>query len=96
MDMYLMPRIDSDTLETLPKELMPSVLEDARLPIGVHPVAGRSIPFSGDADPTRRPPLVSPVPEPTTWVMMILGFFGLGAILRKRRVSANASCDLRG
>lgn len=25
------------------------------------------------------------VPEPTTWAMMILGFFGLGATLRQRR-----------
>jgi hypothetical protein len=28
------------------------------------------------------------VPEPTTWTMMIAGFFGLGAALRRRRATA--------
>jgi hypothetical protein len=27
------------------------------------------------------------VPEPATWAMMLVGFFGLGAVLRKRRAS---------
>ncbi|HEX7947292.1 MAG TPA: PEPxxWA-CTERM sorting domain-containing protein, partial [Phenylobacterium sp.] len=26
------------------------------------------------------------VPEPATWAMMILGFGGIGAVLRRRRV----------
>ena len=30
------------------------------------------------------PPGVSPVPEPATWAMMILGFFAIGAALRRR------------
>ncbi|WP_309605279.1 PEPxxWA-CTERM sorting domain-containing protein [Phenylobacterium sp.] len=30
------------------------------------------------------------VPEPTSWAMMILGFFGLGAVLRRRRVAVTA------
>jgi hypothetical protein len=34
--------------------------------------------------------LVTPVPEPGTWAMMILGLFGLGAMLRARRQSAIA------
>lgn len=29
--------------------------------------------------------VVTPVPEPTTWAMMILGFGGLGGVLRQRR-----------
>ena len=28
---------------------------------------------------------IAPVPEPATWAMMILGFFGLGAVLRRRK-----------
>lgn len=31
-----------------------------------------------------------PVPEPATWAMMLLGFFGLGAALRARRTTATA------
>lgn len=31
---------------------------------------------------------ISPVPEPRTWVMMLLGVFGLGALLRRRRPAA--------
>lgn len=30
---------------------------------------------------------VAPVPEPATWAMMLLGFFGLGATLRSRRAA---------
>ena len=30
------------------------------------------------------------VPEPATWAMMIMGFFGLGAVLRRRRVAVAA------
>ncbi len=30
------------------------------------------------------------VPEPASWAMMILGFFGLGAALRRRRVAVTA------
>ena len=29
--------------------------------------------------------LVTPVPEPDTWAMLIVGFFGLGAVLRSRK-----------
>lgn len=30
------------------------------------------------------PPGVSPVPEPATWAMMLLGFFAIGAAMRRR------------
>lgn len=30
---------------------------------------------------------IAPVPEPATWAMMLLGFFGLGATLRSRRAA---------
>lgn len=30
---------------------------------------------------------IAPVPEPATWAMMILGFFGLGAVLRRRQAA---------
>ncbi|HWJ39468.1 MAG TPA: PEPxxWA-CTERM sorting domain-containing protein, partial [Sphingomicrobium sp.] len=28
---------------------------------------------------------VAPVPEPATWAMMLLGFFGIGAVVRRTR-----------
>lgn len=31
---------------------------------------------------------VAPVPEPATWAMLLLGFFGLGALVRQRRPEA--------
>lgn len=34
--------------------------------------------------------IVTGVPEPTTWAMMLIGFFGLGAALRTRRVATAA------
>lgn len=42
----------------------------------------RDIPFSHET--------VAAVPEPATWAMMLLGFFGLGAALRSRRAAAFA------
>jgi hypothetical protein len=30
-------------------------------------------------------PVGGPVPEPTTWAMMIIGFFGAGAFVRRER-----------
>jgi len=33
-------------------------------------------------------PPVSPVPEPSTWAMLLLGFAGLGYVMRRRRNSA--------
>jgi hypothetical protein len=40
----------------------------------------------GSTSPGGPPPTGSPagVPEPTTWLLMILGLFGLGAALRRR------------
>ena len=35
--------------------------------------------------------VVRTVPEPATWAMMLLGFFGLGAALRRRRAMALAA-----
>lgn len=32
-----------------------------------------------------QPPIGAPVPEPATWAMMLLGFFGIGGALRSRR-----------
>ena len=33
-------------------------------------------------------PTISTVPEPSTWAMMILGFFGIGTMVSRRRRSA--------
>ena len=56
-------------------------------------------PFVPPIIPPDQPPIVPPggpqppdkppgaIPEPSTWGMMILGFFGLGAVLRARRTA---------
>jgi hypothetical protein len=51
---------------------------------------GGVFPFDGDLPIGRPliPPLTTPVPEPATWAMMILGFFGVGVGLRSRRARA--------
>lgn len=36
-------------------------------------------------------PLTSPTPEPATWATLILGFFGLGSALRRRRQACGAA-----
>jgi hypothetical protein len=33
----------------------------------------------------------APVPEPATWAMMLMGFFGLGSVLRRRRYASSAT-----
>jgi PEP-CTERM motif len=30
-------------------------------------------------------PMLAPVPEPSTWAMMILGFLGLGYVAHRRK-----------
>lgn len=47
----------------------------------------------GDGDPGV-PPIVPVVPEPGTWLMMLLGFFGLGAAMRRRPVSSSFDAPL--
>ena len=37
------------------------------------------------------PPITSGVPEPATWAMMILGFAGIGATLRRRRAATGGA-----
>lgn len=59
---------------TPPGPVTPSVLEPL-LP-----------PSSGPSGPLET--IVTAVPEPTTWTLMILGFGGIGAILRRRRQAA--------
>ncbi len=43
--------------------------------------------FAGKAPPLPPPPPPG-VPEPATWAMLILGFFGLGQMVRRRRLAA--------
>jgi hypothetical protein len=47
-------------------------------------------PSGGTLDPRQSPPLVpegivSPIPEPATWALMMLGFGIIGSALRRRR-----------
>lgn len=43
------------------------------------------LPPSDPANPGVTIPTATPVPEPATWAMMLVGFIGMGAILRSRR-----------
>jgi len=55
------------------------------VPIGGGGGGGGTPPGPGPVDPVDpTPPVVPAVPEPSTWAMMILGFFLLGATLRAR------------
>ena len=56
---------------------------NAAVNLGMHAAVR---PFGGGTTP----PVVSGVPEPATWAMMILGFFGLGSALRRRTQAAVA------
>jgi hypothetical protein len=53
--------------------------------------ASTTVGFSGNSDfPSAFGPAldnvsVTAVPEPATWAMMILGFFGLGFVARRRK-----------
>lgn len=46
---------------------------------------------SSGGNPPPPPPVVTPVPEPATWVMMIAGVGVIGWQLRRRRVTVNAT-----
>jgi hypothetical protein len=43
--------------------------------------------YAGNGIPT----IAGGVPEPTTWALMLLGFGGMGAMLRRRRATASAA-----
>lgn len=55
---------------------------------------GGSIGSPGGTTPPANPPVVVPVPEPATWLMMIVGFGMIGAMLRKRRRAAGMAAEL--
>jgi len=46
-------------------------------------------------DPTPLPPVQSPVPEPATWLMLIMGFGTVGAALRRRTAVAPAGAETK-
>lgn len=58
-------------------------------PIGAAPAAGgapAAVPMPPPVPtPPPSPPPVPVVPEPSTWLMMLIGFFGLGAAMRRRQ-----------
>ncbi|QQV76731.1 PEPxxWA-CTERM sorting domain-containing protein [Sphingomonas aliaeris] len=60
-------------------------------PGGIGPVVPGGGGGTGEPPPVTPPPVtppVPPVPEPTTWLMMIAGFFAIGHALRSRRRGA--------
>lgn len=58
-------------------------------PGSVTPPGGATPPGDGTIPPANSPPLpVSAVPEPSTWMMMILGFGAIGFSLRRKRQSS--------
>jgi hypothetical protein len=68
------------SLQTVPSQITPSPTQ-TQTPSSPSPSSG-----GGGTPPLNYRPLTPPVsaiPEPTTWAMMILGFFGLGAQLRR-------------
>ncbi|MBO9499958.1 MAG: PEPxxWA-CTERM sorting domain-containing protein [Novosphingobium sp.] len=50
---------------------------------------------TGPTTPTLGPggglpfPAITPIPEPRTWLMLILGFAGVGVVIRRRRAAAD-------
>lgn len=64
-----------------PGEPTPPLVEDPGTPPGGGP------PVSG--------PSVSPVPEPATWAMLILGFFAVGVALRRRERTQTGPAQAR-
>jgi len=58
--------------------------------IDIPPVPPTQPPIAPSLPPV--PPTIVPmVPEPATWVSMMLGFFALGAALRRRRTAAKSA-----
>jgi hypothetical protein len=62
---------------------------DFRITDQGEPTAFRIDNLAGTAN-VLQPPPVGGVPEPTTWAMMLTGFFGMGGALRTRRRRASA------
>lgn len=54
-------------------------------PFGFNPGQPEFLPFSpGPSGPSGPGPGIGAVPEPATWAMLILGFFAVGAAMRRR------------
>jgi hypothetical protein len=52
---------------------------------GVFPTYGGLMSFTGETANMVFSAVVSDVPEPSTWAMLLVGFGGLGAVMRTRR-----------
>jgi hypothetical protein len=46
---------------------------------------------TGSVGATQNPPLTNSIPEPSTWAMMILGFFGIGFMAYRRKSKSQMS-----
>ncbi len=57
---------------------------------GVYP-ADYSYTINAFSDANRGENFGSAVPEPATWAMMIIGFFGLGSAIRSKRARLTVS-----
>jgi hypothetical protein len=69
----------------------PSTLTLNNFGVRYQPVPGYSSTVGVPSAPLPPPEVTVGVPEPETWAMMILGFFGLGAVVRRRRQVARTA-----
>jgi hypothetical protein len=64
-------------------------------PGGVGPIVPGGGGGGGEIPTTPTTPVTPSVPEPTTWLMMIAGFFAVGSALRSRRFSGRPTLAVR-
>jgi len=95
LDEFILPAdelLGGDLMQLAALEPQPEVVPLGVLPPLVTPGGGF---WGGGGDEPNPPPSVpTPVPEPATWSMMLLGFFTIGSLLR-RRTAARARSEAR-
>lgn len=88
LDEFVLPAdeiLGGDLVQLAALAPQPEAVEAGLLPPLVVPGGGFWGGGGGDGGETgTQPGLPTPVPEPATWSMMILGFFAVGSLLRRR------------
>ena len=70
---------------TLPGLINTTILDQVNVELRVQNGAYSLFGGGGVATQLAPPPGAGAVPEPATWAMMLIGFFGLGGLVRRRR-----------